>query len=133
MSLSGEILQNYLIPLEEINRATENFSQQRFIGGGGFGAVYKGELSERWQNRTAAIKRLSRDSHQGEHEFFNELEMISRFHHQNIIAFLGYCDEGDEMIIVYEYAINGSLDQHLEDPNRMRCLTWTKRLMICIG
>ncbi|XP_023736250.1 U-box domain-containing protein 12 [Lactuca sativa] len=132
-SSSGVNLENYLIPLEEIKRATENFSQQRCIGGGGFGAVYKGQLSERWQNRTAAIKQLGQDSHQGEREFRNELEMISKFHHENIISFIGYCDEGNEMIIVYEYAMNGSLDHHLQDPHKIRCITWTERLMICIG
>ncbi|KAI3511267.1 hypothetical protein L1887_18416 [Cichorium endivia] len=133
MSSSGLNLENYLIPLEEINRATENFSKHRYIGGGGFGAVYKGQLSETWQNRAAAIKRLSRDSYQGEREFRNELEMISRFHHENIISFIGYCDEKSEMIIVYEYAMNGSLDYHLQDPYKMHCITWTQRLMICIG
>ncbi|CAI9269227.1 unnamed protein product [Lactuca saligna] len=133
MSSSTISLESYLIPLEEINRATENFNQQRCIGGGGFGAVYKGQLSERWQNRAAAIKRLSRDSFQGEHEFRNELELISKFHHENIISFIGYCDEDKEMIIVYEYAMNGSLDHHLQDPHKMSCITWTQRLMICIG
>ncbi|XP_023736676.1 probable receptor-like protein kinase At5g59700 [Lactuca sativa] len=78
MSFSEVNLQNYLIPLEEINRATENFSQQRCIGGGGFGAVYKGQLSDHWNNLKVAIKRLGKDSHQGEREFRNELEMISK-------------------------------------------------------
>ncbi|KAI3754010.1 hypothetical protein L2E82_26094 [Cichorium intybus] len=133
MSSPDANLAKYLIPLEEINRATENFSQERCIGDGGFGAVYKGQLSERWENRTAAIKRLSRDSHQGEREFYNELEMLSKFHHENIISFIGYCDEDSEMILVYYYAINGSLDHHLQDPNRMGCITWPQRLMICIG
>ncbi|KAI3511185.1 hypothetical protein L1887_18330 [Cichorium endivia] len=68
MSSSRVNLEKYLIPLEEINRATQNFSEERRIGDGGFGAVYKGQLSERWENCTAAIKRLSRDSYQGEHE-----------------------------------------------------------------
>ncbi|KAL4561504.1 hypothetical protein LXL04_033671 [Taraxacum kok-saghyz] len=133
MSSSGVNLENYLIPLEEITRATENFIQERCIGGGGFGLVYKGQLSDRWQNRTAAIKRLGRDSCQGEREFRTELEMISRFHHENIISFIGYCDEGNEMILVYDYAINGSLDHHLQDPSKMCCITWTQRLKICIG
>ncbi|KAI3511180.1 hypothetical protein L1887_18325 [Cichorium endivia] len=66
MSSSRVNLEKYLIPLEEINRATQNFSEERRIGDGGFGAVYKGQLSERWENCTAAIKRLSRDSYQGE-------------------------------------------------------------------
>ncbi|XP_023767975.2 myosin-14-like isoform X1 [Lactuca sativa] len=133
MSSSQVNLKNYLIPLEEIKRATENFSQQRCIGGGGFGLVYKGQLSERWQNFIVAIKRLGPDSYQGEHEFRNEVEMISMFHHENIISFIGYCDEEHEMIIVYKYAVHGSLDRHLEDPNKMCHITWTQRLMICRG
>ncbi|KAI3511184.1 hypothetical protein L1887_18329 [Cichorium endivia] len=68
MSSSRVNLEKYLIPLEEINRATQNFSEERRIGDGGFGALYKGQLSERWEKCTAAIKRLSRDSYQGERE-----------------------------------------------------------------
>ncbi|CAH1440905.1 unnamed protein product [Lactuca virosa] len=133
MFSSGVNLESYLIPLEEINRATENFSQQRFIGSGGFGAVYKGQLSERWQNRIAAVKRLGQNSYQGEREFRNELEMTVRLQNENIISFIGYCDEGSEMIIVNEYAINGSLDHYLGDPNKIGSITWTQRLRICIG
>ncbi|XP_023739024.1 probable receptor-like protein kinase At5g59700 [Lactuca sativa] len=133
MSSSKGNLENYLIPLEEINLATKNFSLERFIGGGGFGKVYVGELSERWQNRTAAIKRRAPDSYQGEDEFRNELHMILKFKHENIISFIGYCDEADEMIIVYEYATNGSLDHHLQYANKMCDIAWTQRLKICLG
>ncbi|XP_023749823.1 probable serine/threonine-protein kinase PBL2 [Lactuca sativa] len=133
MSSSRLNRENYQIPLEEIKSATENFSPQRCIGGGGFGEVYKGKLWKRGRNRTVAIKRLGKDSHQGEHEFRNELEMIRRFDHENIISFIGYCDEDSEMIIVYEYAENRSLDHHLGDPNKIRHITWMQRLNICIG
>ncbi|CAH1440348.1 unnamed protein product [Lactuca virosa] len=133
MNEEGLNLKSFLIPLKEIIQATKNFSPKGCIGGGGFGKVYRGELSERWQNRTAAIKRLDKDSYQGEHEFRNEVKMISRFHHENIISFIGYCDEGKEMIIVYEYAYNGSLDHHLQDPKKMHRLSWMQRLKICIG
>lgn len=133
MSSSEVNLQNYLIPLKEITLATKNFSQERHIGGGGFGNVYRGELSERWQNRTAAIKRLAQDSYQGEQEFRNELHMILKFNHENIISFIGYCDEGQEMILVYEYATNGSLDHHLQHANKMCNITWPQRLKICLG
>ncbi|KAL4587859.1 hypothetical protein LXL04_000733 [Taraxacum kok-saghyz] len=132
-SSSGVNIEKYLIPLDEINRVTENFSRKRYIGGGGFGPVYKGQLSECWQNQIVAVKRLDADGHQGEREFRNEIELISRFHHENIIAFIGYCDEGGEMIIVYEYALNGSLDHYLQDPNKISCITWVQRLEICIG
>lgn len=133
MSSSGVNFESYLIPLEEINRATENFSQQRCIGAGGFGVVYKGELSKRWQNLTVAIKRLDQYNYQGKVEFHNQLEMISKFHHKNIISFIGYCDEHNQQIIVYEYASNGSLDHHLQDPDKRCCITWIQRLKICLG
>ncbi|CAH1440792.1 unnamed protein product [Lactuca virosa] len=125
-------LENYSIPLEEINLATDNFNPQRCIGGGGFGYVYRGQLSKHWQNRIVAIKRLAKDGYQGEREFRNEVEKISGFHHENIISFVGYCDEENEMIIVCEYATNGSLDHHLKDQNKMCCLTWIQRLKISL-
>ncbi|KAJ9558478.1 hypothetical protein OSB04_013092 [Centaurea solstitialis] len=133
MSDLGLNLEKFLIPLEEINRATKNFSPETQIGDGGFGMVYKGQLSESWENRMAAIKRLGQKTYQEKDEFLHELKMISRFNHRNIIPFLGYCDEGDEMIIVFEYATNGSLDLHLEDPDKMGCMTWAQRLKICLG
>ncbi|KAI3697314.1 hypothetical protein L6452_30247 [Arctium lappa] len=94
MSSSGLKLEKFQIPQEEIKRATKNFSSETGIGDGGFGMVYRGELSERWQNRTAAIKRLGQKSYQEKDKFQHELKLVYRFHHQNIIPFLGYCDEG---------------------------------------
>ncbi|KAL4561620.1 hypothetical protein LXL04_033790 [Taraxacum kok-saghyz] len=81
-----------------------------------------------------AIKRLNREGHQGKKEFLTEINLISRFRHENmIIPFVGYCDEENEMILFYKYASNGSLDYHLYDPNKRRCLTWARRLKICLG
>ncbi|GJS19724.1 protein kinase, ATP binding site-containing protein [Tanacetum coccineum] len=132
-SLQYEKLEDLLIPLKEINLATCDFSKTSEIGKGGFGVVYKGRLSEHWKNHEVAIKCLDKTGHQGKKEFLNELKLILKFHHPNIIPFIGYCDEGDEMMLVYEYANNGSLDYHLEDKNRRGCLTWVKRLKICLG
>ncbi|GJT98441.1 protein kinase, ATP binding site-containing protein, partial [Tanacetum coccineum] len=103
------------------------------IGDGGFGVVYKGQPSKRWQNHTVAIKCLRPESYQGLYEFRKELNMIFSFNHENIIPYIGYCDEGNKKIIVYEFASNGSLDGHLNDKNRRRCLTWEHRLKICLG
>ncbi|GJV26301.1 protein kinase, ATP binding site-containing protein [Tanacetum coccineum] len=132
-SLQYEKLEDLLIPLKEINLATCDFSKTSEIGKGGFGVVYKGRLSEHWKNHEVAIKCLDKTGHQGKKEFLNELKLILKFHHPNIIPFIGYCDEGDEMMLVYEYANNGSLDYHLEDKNRRGSLTWMKRLKICLG
>nr|GEW39412.1 protein kinase, ATP binding site-containing protein [Tanacetum cinerariifolium] len=126
-------LEDSLIPLQDINLAIGAKGQETRIGDGGFGVVYKGQPSERWQNRTVAIKCLRPESYQGEYEFRNELNMIFSFNHENIIPFIGYCDEGNEKVIVYEYACNGSLDCHINDKNRRRCLTWEHRLKICLG
>nr|GFA61891.1 probable receptor-like protein kinase At5g59700 [Tanacetum cinerariifolium] len=126
-----ERLEKFLIPLEIINKATNQCSED--IGEGGYGKVYKGKLPGFWENRTAAIKFLNQNGKQGKKEFLNELELISTFHHQNIIPFIGFCDEGKDMILVYEYAANGSLDKHLEKRNKMRHITWEQRLKICLG
>ncbi|PWA54802.1 Protein kinase, ATP binding site-containing protein [Artemisia annua] len=133
MSSSGLHLEDFRIPLEEIILATKNFSRETLIGAGGFSIIYKGKFSERLQNRTAAIKRHTHDGYQGKNEFLNQLKLLITFQHENITPFIGYCDEGDEMITVIEYAINGSLDYHLKNTIKRRELTWVQRLKICIG
>ncbi|XP_042758174.1 serine/threonine-protein kinase PCRK1 [Lactuca sativa] len=133
MSSSEVNLEKYRIPLEEIIHATNNFSFDTLIGDGGFGMVYKGQLSKHSQNHIVAIKRLNQDGYQGNNEFLHELEMVSSFHHPNIISFIGYYNDANEMILVYEYAANGSLDHHLQNPNKRRCMTWAQRLKICLG
>ncbi|GJV32869.1 protein kinase, ATP binding site-containing protein [Tanacetum coccineum] len=126
-------LEDLRIPLKEIKLATRDFSENYQIGKGAFGVVYKGRLSESWTKHEAAFKRLIKTSDIEKTGFLKELKLISMFHHQNIIRLIGYCDDGDEMILVSEYAINGSLDDHLEDPKKRRLLTWNKRLKICLG
>ncbi|PWA46269.1 Protein kinase, ATP binding site-containing protein [Artemisia annua] len=132
-SYHDQNLKKFRIPLEEIRLAIGVKSIESQIGDGGFGLVYKGKLSELWQNRTAAIKYHDPKGYQGKDEFRNELQMISIFHYENIIPFIGYCDEGNEMIIVSEYATNGSLDHYLRDLKKRRSLTWVQRLNICLG
>ncbi|GJZ54312.1 protein kinase, ATP binding site-containing protein, partial [Tanacetum coccineum] len=133
MSSSGLDLEDFRIPLEEIILATKNFSRETLIGAGGFSRLYKGIFSARLQNRTAAIRRHKRDVYHGKNEFLNQLKLLIIFQHENIVPFIGYCDEGDEMITVIEYTINGSLDHHLIDTIKRRQLTWVQRLKICIG
>ncbi|CAI9269166.1 unnamed protein product [Lactuca saligna] len=133
MSSSEVNLEKYRIPLEEIIHATNNFSFDTLIGDGGFGMVYKGQLSKHSQNHIVAIKRLNQDGYQGNNEFLHELKMVSSFHHPNIISFIGYYNDANEMILVYEYAVNGSLDHHLQNPNKRRCMTWAQRMKICLG
>ncbi|GJX05583.1 protein kinase, ATP binding site-containing protein [Tanacetum coccineum] len=98
--------------------------------------LYTVELSERWPNHTDVYKmyKVSPDSYRISHIMFNnELEIVSRFHHENIIPLIGYSDEGTDKILFYQHAINGSLRDHLQDQDILRCIPWEKRLKICLG
>nr|GEY32822.1 protein kinase, ATP binding site-containing protein [Tanacetum cinerariifolium] len=103
---------------------------ETWIGEDGFSDVYKGQSSKSWKHCTSAIKRLNRKGAHGKEEFRNELDLIFKLHHQNNINFLSYCDVDNEMIIVNEYGLNGSLDGYLEDGNKRRNLTLVHRLRI---
>ncbi|KAI3511234.1 hypothetical protein L1887_18381 [Cichorium endivia] len=116
------------IPLADIKSATENFSEDYLIGSGRFGNVFKGEVTNANGCNIIAAKRLGREIGQGGQEFLRELQILLEYEHENIIGLVGYCNELDERIIVYEYASRGSLDKHLKDND----LTWIKRLEICI-
>ncbi|XP_058188705.1 G-type lectin S-receptor-like serine/threonine-protein kinase At1g61460 [Rhododendron vialii] len=90
--------------------ATNNFSDSNKIGEGGFGSVYKGHLST---GKDIAVKRLSRDSKQGLKEFKNEVILIAKLQHRNLVRLLGCCILGEERMLVYEYMPNGSLDSFI--------------------
>ncbi|KAL8195677.1 hypothetical protein R6Q57_025430 [Mikania cordata] len=117
------------IELGAIKSATNNFADKNYIGKGGFGKVYKGELAQSEVHTVVAVKCLDRAFGQGDPEFWKEIMMLSLHRHENIITLLGFCDENGEKIIVYEYASNISLDLYLSSIN----LTWIQRLKICIG
>nr|XP_043627228.1 uncharacterized protein LOC122598806 [Erigeron canadensis] len=117
-----------IISLEDIKLATENFHRENLIGRGGFGEVYRGKVPQGDGFNTIVAKRLDKRHGQGEQQFRNELQILFEYSHENIIRLLGYCDEKDAKIIVYEYASRGSLDRYLKDAR----LTWMKRLNICI-
>ncbi|KAK9076981.1 hypothetical protein SSX86_005316 [Deinandra increscens subsp. villosa] len=118
--------------LKEIKLATNNFGDTNVIGRGGYGNVYKGELNISGQLSTVAVKRLDSNlAHpQGAREFLTEIQMLSRCRHQNLVSLVGFCDEGGEKILVYEYVNNESLDKHLRDTNK---LSWIQRLQISVG
>lgn len=120
-----------IFTFEEICEATDYFSKEREIGVGGFGAVYKG-IFEDEDDRTVAIKRLNPESQQGAQEFITEIELLSELRHSNLVPLIGYCLEGKEMLLVYEFMPNGTFKEHLYDtPNSP--LPWKKRLEICQG
>ncbi|XP_071686639.1 uncharacterized protein [Rutidosis leptorrhynchoides] len=114
------------ITLDDIKLATENFNVSNCVGGGGFGNVYKGKLSQ--SDDTIVAKKLDTSGGQGEQQFRIELQILFEYKHQNIIGLVGYCDQEDAKVIVYEYAPRGSLDRYLSDAR----LNWIKRLQICI-
>ncbi|KAF5824361.1 putative protein kinase RLK-Pelle-LRR-I-1 family [Helianthus annuus] len=119
---------NPKMSLEEIKRVTQNFHDDNFIGGGGFGKVYKGNLHDGDGIKTIVAKRLDTRFGQGEQQFFSELQILLEYNHENVVRLVGYCDETDEKVLIYEYLSKGSLDRYLNDTS----LTWVKRLNICI-
>ncbi|KAF6142999.1 hypothetical protein GIB67_041067 [Kingdonia uniflora] len=90
----------------EMAMATNNFNNSAQVGQGGYGKVYKGILAD---GTVVAIKRALEGSLQGEKEFLTEIELLSRLHHRNLVALLGYCDEEGEQMLVYEFMPNGTL------------------------
>ncbi|XP_043701694.1 probable receptor-like protein kinase At1g30570 [Telopea speciosissima] len=115
--------------IAEIRAATKNFDESLVIGVGGFGKVYKGEIED---GTLAAIKRAHPQSEQGLAEFETEIEMLSKLRHRHLVSMIGFCEENNEMILVYEYMANGTLRNHLFGSD-LPPLTWKQRLEICIG
>ncbi|CAA2963173.1 G-type lectin S-receptor-like serine threonine-kinase At4g27290 isoform X1 [Olea europaea subsp. europaea] len=126
----GKDIELPLFDLNIITTATRNFSLTNMIGEGGFGIVYKGTLSTGQQ---VAVKRLSKNSGQGIQEFKNEVMLIAKLQHRNLVRLLGCCFEGDERMLIYEYMPNKSLDYFIFDQDRKALLTWQKRFEVAMG
>ncbi|CAN1812679.1 Receptor-like serine/threonine-protein kinase SD1-8 [Linum perenne] len=110
--------------------ATDNFSVSNKLGEGGFGPVYKGNLSG---DQEVAMKRLSKKSGQGLEEFMNELKLIAKLQHTYLVRLLGCCVEKEEKILIYEYMPNRSLDKFLFGSSDQEKLTWEQRVNIAEG
>ncbi|KAL2523632.1 G-type lectin S-receptor-like serine/threonine-protein kinase [Abeliophyllum distichum] len=119
-----------LFNLATISLATENFSVNMKLGEGGFGPVYKGTLED---GKIIAVKTLSKYSGQGLNEFKNEVKLIAKLQHRNLVKLLGCCIEGEEKILIYEYMPNGSLYSFVFDQTRAKLLDWSKRFNIICG
>ncbi|KAE8803936.1 L-type lectin-domain containing receptor kinase IX.1 [Hordeum vulgare] len=113
----------------ELAVATDNFSDDRALGRGGFGSVYRGFMSD--MNHEVAVKRVSETSRQGWKEFVSEVRIISRLRHRNLVQLIGWCHGGDELLLVYELMHNSSLDTHLYRSDYV--FTWPVRYEIVLG
>ncbi|KAK6259061.1 Protein kinase domain - like 7 [Theobroma cacao] len=111
---------------EEIEQMTHNFKEE--IGKGAFGTVYKGTTMLDNGVKVVAVKKLDKVSNQGEREFQNEMKIIGRTHHRNLVRLIGYCHEGANRLLVYEYMVNGSLADVLFTPEKRPC--WNERVEI---
>lgn len=116
--------------LAEIRTVTNNFDKALIIGEGGFGRVYKGYINGGYT--PVAVKRLKSKSLQGAHEFWTEIEMLSRLRHLHLVSLIGYCNDERQMILVYDYMAHGTVRDHLYKTDKPP-LSWKKRLEICIG
>ncbi|XP_072987541.1 G-type lectin S-receptor-like serine/threonine-protein kinase At4g27290 [Typha latifolia] len=128
-----EEVEEFDLPLYDLNvieAATTNFSVENKLGQGGFGPVYKGSIRE---GEEIAVKRLSKASVQGIDEFKNEVTLIAKLQHRNLVRLLGCCIQGDERILVYEYMPNRSLDVILFDKSKVLPLDWHTRYNIIFG
>ncbi|KAK6797305.1 hypothetical protein RDI58_005007 [Solanum bulbocastanum] len=130
-NLEGMELQTISFTLKQIKAATNNFDASNKIGEGGFGAVFKGRLSD---GTLVAVKQLSHQSRQGNREFLNEIGMISCLQHPNLVKLHGCCIEGTELLLVYEYLENNSLARALFHSEKSQLmLDWPTRFKICVG
>uniref|UniRef100_A0A0E0Q9H3 Uncharacterized protein n=1 Tax=Oryza rufipogon TaxID=4529 RepID=A0A0E0Q9H3_ORYRU len=124
-----ESVKSTLLSLASLQVATDNFNESMKLGEGGFGVVYKGLLF----GQDVAVKRLAKGSNQGLEEVKNELVLVAKLHHKNLVQLVGFCLEEGERMLVYEYMPNKSLDTFLFDEEKRRQLDWTTRFRIIEG
>uniref|UniRef100_A0ACD5Z4C9 Uncharacterized protein n=1 Tax=Avena sativa TaxID=4498 RepID=A0ACD5Z4C9_AVESA len=121
-------------PYKDLHSATQGFKSKHLLGVGGFGRVYRGVLPD--CDMDIAVKRVSHDSNQGVKEFVAEVVSLGRLQHRNLVRLLGYCRRKGELLLVYEYMPNGSLDKHLyghHQASSNQTLNWSRRFEIIKG
>ncbi|XP_059456539.1 L-type lectin-domain containing receptor kinase S.4-like [Corylus avellana] len=119
------------LPYEELNKATRGFKEKELIGSGGFGRVYKGILPN--SGTQVAVKRISQHSKQGLQEFVSEVASIGRLRHRNLVQLVGWCRRQSDLLLVYDFMPNGSLDKYLFDEQPKTILSWEQRFRIIKG
>ncbi|KAH9296796.1 hypothetical protein KI387_028478 [Taxus chinensis] len=112
-----------------LQTATNSFSSDNIIGDGGFGCVYKARFDD---DSFAAVKKLDEGGKQAEHEFQNEVDLMSKIRHPNLVSLLGFCTHEKTRLLVYELMQNGSLEDQLHGPLRGSALTWYLRMKIAL-
>jgi hypothetical protein len=117
---------------KDLFHATDGFSDARLLGIGGFGRVYRGVLASKME---VAVKKVAHGSRQGMREFVAEVVSIGRLRHRNLVQLLGYCRRKGELLLVYDYMPNGSLDKHLYDKqgSKIAHLSWGQRFRVIRG
>ncbi|KAL1806919.1 hypothetical protein ACET3Z_029987 [Daucus carota] len=124
---------NMVISIQVLRNVTNNFSQNNILGKGGFGTVYKGELHD---GTKIAVKRMESGvmSEKGLDEFKSEIAVLTKVRHRHLVALLGYCLDGNERLLVFEYMPQGTLSRHLFNwkDEGLKPLEWTKRLIIAL-
>ncbi|XP_021900184.1 probable serine/threonine-protein kinase PBL24 [Carica papaya] len=116
----------------ELATATKNFRQECLLGEGGFGRVYKGTIQSTGQ--VVAVKQLDRNGLHGNKEFVAEVSRLSQLHHPNLVNLIGYCADGDQRLLVFEYMPKGSVeDQLLDIKSEGKALDWETRIRIAYG
>jgi len=116
-----------LFTAEELQRATDDYNQSRFLGQGGYGTVYKGMLPD---GTIVAVKKSKHLDRNQIETFVNEVVILSQINHRNIVKLLGCCLETETPLLVYEYIENGTLSQHIHGKDRDSSLSWESRLRI---
>ncbi|KAF0905234.1 hypothetical protein E2562_003838 [Oryza meyeriana var. granulata] len=119
-----------IFDLPTLKEATENFSEKHKLGEGGFGSVYKGKLPD---GQEIAVKKLIESCGHGLNQLHNEVLVLAQLQHKNLVRLQGFCVHKDEMLLVYEYIRNGSLDNFLFDASRGNILSWDQQYNIILG
>ncbi|PUZ72619.1 hypothetical protein GQ55_2G409400 [Panicum hallii var. hallii] len=117
---------------KDLFHATKGFSDKQLLGAGGFGSVYKGVLRKSNTETEVAVKKVSHESKQGMKEFITEVASMGRLRHRNLVQLIGYCRRKGELLLVYDYMPNGSLDKYLYDRSKGG-LDWPQRFRIIRG
>ncbi|XP_009144572.1 L-type lectin-domain containing receptor kinase IV.4-like isoform X3 [Brassica rapa] len=115
---------------KDLYHATKGFKEKDLLGSGGFGSVYRGVMPK--TKKEIAVKRVSNKSRQGLKEFVTEVVSIGRMSHRNLVPLIGYCRRRDELLLVYDYMPNGSLDKYLHNSPEVT-LDWKQRIKVING